>query len=273
MWCRARLRGDNQRCKPRTWVKVWKLPALSLLVTNVRVKFVWVCLSMRRPAGVATVVVMATVLRHSDKTPSDQLRPPSKHQCFAAPPPDKRNSLLRLVCTPGAIQRSSADAAAHVLKHGLLSVAAMTGGGGIGCPAGTKITGASSGSAGGTESGTESMLGLVQFRVAAEQLPKTVAGKLCRSCFCNHAWHARTFPPIVTSRRRLIPHRPQGHWAIRSRPRLVARMLAGNQLIRFDESQAHLGSGCLARRSWRSSHRHRSCSPVCCKGRCTGRCQ
>jgi len=103
-------------------------------------------------------------------------------------PDDKRDELLRVGCVLGVMQRSSADAAAHVLKHGLLSVAAMTGGGGIGCPAGTTITGASSGSAGGTESGTESMLGLVQFSVDAEQLPARLQRSAFQSCFGRHGW-------------------------------------------------------------------------------------
>ena len=88
-----------------------------------------------------------------------------------------------LVTAPGLLhvstlrvhnKMSSAANAAHVLKHGSLSVAAIVGGGGIGWPGGTTIKGASNGNMGETESGTELMLGLVQFKVAAEQVPAQV---------------------------------------------------------------------------------------------------
>ena len=61
-------------------MKVTKLPALSLAVVNVRVKFVWVCFSMRRPAGAATVVVIATVLQQSSARTSDQERPSNRRK-------------------------------------------------------------------------------------------------------------------------------------------------------------------------------------------------
>ena len=116
---------------------------------------------------------------------------------------------------------SRCGSTAHVLKHGLLSVAAMTGGGGIGCPAGTTITGASGGSAGGTESGTESMLGLVQFRVAAEQLPARLQVRSRDSCFCEHAWYACTIPYLVAATLCFVSHGPWAHGALKSRPRLA----------------------------------------------------
>ncbi len=60
------------------------------------------------------------------------------------------------------------------MKHGSLAVAAMLGGGGMGCPGGTTMTGSSTGSAGGT--GGEVMMSVsVQFSVVAEQLPIAAA--------------------------------------------------------------------------------------------------
>ena len=61
----------------------------------------------------------------------------------------------------------------HVLKHGLLSTAAMLGGGGRPCPGGTTTSGGSTGSAGGTGTVLARFV-FVQLSVAAEQLPVSV---------------------------------------------------------------------------------------------------
>ena len=74
-----------------------------------------------------------------------------------------------------------------MLKHGSLAVAAMVGGGGMGSPGGTTMTGSSTGSAGGT-GGAVMMSMSVQLRVAAEQLPVPAACDLTTSYDNSSYW-------------------------------------------------------------------------------------
>jgi hypothetical protein len=98
------------------------------------------------------IVALATVKRgsHASTTLKPDLHDTNSHRELTTPP----TGMLR----------------PHVLKHGLLFVAAMLGGGGRGCPGSTTMTGGSTGSAGGT-GGTFAMFVLVQLSVALEQLP------------------------------------------------------------------------------------------------------
>ena len=64
-----------------------------------------------------------------------------------------------------------------MLKHGLLSTAAMVGGGGRPCPCGTTMTGGSTGSDGGAGIAL-AIPGFVQLNVDAAQLPAPAAKHL-----------------------------------------------------------------------------------------------